>query len=172
MRWILFFVCFHWGMTCDSGLSIVSGNYGPCDCFWSFCHDVRKDYNLFWSIIMVMILVHDKIRDNIYCPTTRAWNAINRALTREYRSRGNVSASNGLQENRAGIQFLQAEPFNIIVLMLSQKDFGGTNLNPNLFSVTVLIASNENEWNWCGYNIIVQFKQHVGLTFHHHQTLP
>jgi hypothetical protein len=50
---------------------------------------------------------------------------------------GNVSASNGLQQNRAGIQFLQAEPFDAIVLMLPQKDFGGTNLNSNLFS-TVL----------------------------------
>jgi hypothetical protein len=34
-------------MICDSELSFVSGNYGPCDCFWSFCHDVRNDCTLF-----------------------------------------------------------------------------------------------------------------------------
>jgi hypothetical protein len=44
--------------------------YGHSVCFLSFCHFVRNDCNLFWwSIIMVMILVRDNIRDNIYCPT-------------------------------------------------------------------------------------------------------
>jgi hypothetical protein len=35
----LFFVCFHWGMTCDSGLSFVSSNYGV------------------WVVIMVLVIV-------------------------------------------------------------------------------------------------------------------
>jgi hypothetical protein len=68
------FVCFHWEITCDLGSSFVSGNYGrPCDCFWSFCHDVRSDYNLFWSIIMVGSLVHDNIRDNFILPNSICW---------------------------------------------------------------------------------------------------
>ncbi len=46
-------------MICDSGLSFVSGNYGPCDCFWSFCHDVTV-FGLFVMMSEMIIIFSDR----------------------------------------------------------------------------------------------------------------